>query len=71
MKGFRAYFKILPGPTSAPGMPAVLNIVESPNDATGWDAVETETNQPRKELRNGQIVIIRGGETFLVNGQKL
>ena len=71
MKGFRAYFKLLPGQNFAPGMPAVLNIVQSPNDATGWDAVETEANQPRKELRNGQIVIIRGGETFLVNGQKL
>ncbi|MBR4547391.1 MAG: hypothetical protein IKO66_05035 [Paludibacteraceae bacterium] len=73
MKGFRAYFKIIEsgGSTFAPGMPAVLNIVQSPNDATGWDAAEKETNQPRKELRNGQIVIIRNGETFLVNGQKL
>lgn len=73
MKGFRAYFKIIEsaGSASAPGMPAVLNIVQSPNDATGWDAAEKETNQPRKELRNGQIVIIRNGETFLVNGQKL
>ena len=73
MKGFRAYFKIIEsgGSAPAPGMPAVLNIVGSPNDATGWDAAEKETNQPRKELRNGQIVIIRNGETFLVNGQKL
>ena len=73
MKGFRAYFKIIEsgGSASAPGMPAVLNIVGSLNDATGWDAAEKETNQPRKELRNGQIVIIRNGETFLVNGQKL
>ena len=73
MKGFRAYFKIIEsgGSAPAPGMPAVLNIVGSPNDATGWDAAAKETNQPRKELRNGQIVIIRNGETFLVNGQKL
>ena len=73
MKGFRAYFKIIEsgGSASAPGMPAVLNIVGSPNDATGWDAAEKETKQPRKELRNGQIVIIRNGETFLINGQKL
>ena len=71
MKGFRAYFKIPTGAGFAPSMPAVLNIVTSPDDATGCDAAQTETNQPKKELRNGQIVIIRGGETFLVNGQKL
>lgn len=74
MKGFRAYFKVLL-PTSgspAPGMPAVLNILTSPNEATELEVTEPEiTDRPRKELRNGQIVIIRNGETFLLNGQKL
>ncbi|MBR3648437.1 MAG: leucine-rich repeat domain-containing protein [Paludibacteraceae bacterium] len=75
MKGFRAYFKIRFSALrqqGAPGMPAVLNILTSPNDATELEVTEPEiTDRPRKELRNGQIVIIRNGETFLLNGQKL
>jgi len=72
MLGFRAWFEIATGASLAPvrrGMPAALRIVSAPTD------VESPANNTspaiRKELRNGQLVIIRNGETFSVNGQKL
>ena len=70
MLGFRAYFHVNTG-SQAPihrGMPATLQIVSSSADV---EATQAEQLAPRKELRNGQIVIIRNGETFLLNGQKL
>ena len=69
--GFRAYFHInTSSPSPAPiyrGMPASLRIKSTPTDI---ETVQTD-NAPRKELRNGQLVIIRNGETFSLNGQKL
>lgn len=71
MLGFRAYFHVnTSGPSLAPiyrGMPASLRIKSTPTDI---ETVQTD-NAPRKELRNGQLVIIRNGETFSLNGQKL
>ena len=71
MLGFRAYFHVnTSSPSPAPiyrGMPASLRIKSTPTDI---ETVQTD-NAPRKELRNGQLVIIRNGETFSLNGQKL
>lgn len=71
MLGFRAYFHVNTSSASpAPiyhGMPAALRIKSTTTDI---ESVQTD-NAPRKELRNGQLVIIRNGETFSLNGQKL
>jgi len=76
MLGFRAWFQITnSGPSYSPvrrGMPAALRIVATP---TGIDSPFT-SGEGRGEaativLRNGQLVIIRNGQTFSLNGQKL
>lgn len=72
MLGFRAYFHVnTSGPSLAPlyrGMPASLRIKATPTDI---ENVQQDEVSCRKELRNGQLVIIRNGETFSINGQKL
>ena len=72
MLGFRAYFHVnTSAPLSAPlyrGMPASLRIKSTPTDI---ENVQQDEVSCRKELRNGQLVIIRNGETFSINGQKL
>ena len=76
MLGFRAWFQITnSGPSYSPvrrGMPATLRIVATP---TGIDS-PFPSGEGRGEaativLRNGQLVIIRNGQTFSLNGQKL
>ena len=76
MLGFRAWFQITnSGPSLAPvrrGMPATLRIVATP---TGIDS-PFPSGEGRGEaativLRNGQLVIIRNGQTYSLNGQKL
>lgn len=76
MLGFRAWFQIAnSGPSYSPvrrGMPAALRIVVTP---TGIDS-PFPSGEGRGEaativLRNGQLVIIRNGQTFSLNGQKL
>ena len=76
MLGFRAWFQITnSGASLAPihrGMPATLRIVATP---TGIDS-PFPSGEGRGEaativLRNGQLVIIRNGQTFSLNGQKL
>ena len=76
MLGFRAWFQIAnSGASYSPvrrGMPATLRIVATP---TGIDS-PFPSGEGRGEaativLRNGQLVIIRNGQTFSLNGQKL
>ena len=76
MLGFRACFQITnSGASLAPvrrGMPATLRIVATP---TGIDS-PFPSGEGRGEaativLRNGQLVILRNGQTFSLNGQKL
>lgn len=71
MLGFRAYFHVnTSSPSSAPvyrGMPAALRIKSTPTDIE----IVQDDRSPRKELQNGQIVIIRNGEKYSINGQKL
>ena len=74
MLGFRAWFRIHGSSvSSAPirrGMPATLRIIATP---TGVEDPVTPNPSPliRKEFRNGQLVIIRNGQTFSLNGQRL
>ncbi len=69
MLGFRAYFHVN---TSSPaplyrGMPTALRINSTPSDI---ETVQAD-DMPRKQLQNGQIIIIRNGEKYSINGQKL
>lgn len=74
MLGFRAWFRIngssVSGAPVRRGMPATLRIVATP---TGVEDPVTPNPSPliRKEFRNGQLVIIRNGQTFSLNGQRL
>ena len=76
MLGFRAYFHVnTSGPSLAPiyrGMPAALRIKSTPTGVESPSPLgEGRGEAAYKELRNGQLVIIRNGETFSLNGQKL
>ena len=74
MLGFRAWFRIngssVSGAPIRRGMPATLRVVATP---TGVENPVTPNPSPliRKEFRNGQLVIIRNGQTFSLNGQRL
>ena len=74
MKGFRAYFQILPsggGGAHAPirrGMSASLRVRSV---ATAIEEIQRENQQSQKILLNGQIVIINNGNIYTLNGQKL
>ena len=75
MLGFRAWFQIngssVSGAPVRRGMPATLRIVATP--VTGNPSPVTGNPSPliRKEFHNGQLVIIRNGQTFSLNGQRL
>ena len=75
MLGFRAWFRIngssVSGAPVRRGMPAMLRIVSTP---TAFDEISSSLqgeDRGRLVLRNGQLVIIRNGQTFSLNGQKL
>jgi len=80
MKGFRAYFYIIPGggPNPAPvkrGMQAVWKIKEV---ATGTQSTEHRNNradrlrtQAEKQLRDGQLYIMYEGQMYDVMGNKV
>ena len=78
MLGFRAWFRIngssVSGAPVRRGMPAMLRIVATPT-AINETAVDPSSLQGgeggRLVLRNGQLVIIRNGQTFSLNGQRL
>ena len=70
MSGFRAWFQITPS-ASAPvyrGMPATLQIVASPTDLR---EVQSPEIRCQKILRDGQMIIIRNGVEYSINGQRL
>ena len=71
LRAFRAYFTVTGSPSLAPvhrGMSA--RIIEHHNAPTD---IETVTGNPspvtRKELRDGQLIIIRNGVEYNANGQ--
>ena len=62
--GLRAYFSI----TTPTGIAPRMRVVTSENAATGIDNITTSENAT-KAIVNGQLVIIRGGEMYNVQGQ--
>lgn len=74
MLGFRAWFQIvgntIAGAPVRRNMPATLRIVNTPTDIES-PITDNPSTTTYKELRNGQLIIIRNGETFSSNGQKL
>ena len=78
MLGFRAWFRIhgssVSGAPIRRGMPATLRIVATPTaiNETAADPSSLQGEEGgRLVLRNGQLVIIRNGQTFSLNGQRL
>ena len=78
MKGFRAYFYIIPGggPNPAPvrrGMQAVWKISNGSNGTTGIQNTDrfTDRVQTEKLLRSGRVVLMINGEQYTIGGQKL
>ena len=77
MYGFRAWFRIIPAdaPNQMPihkGMPAALRIQSGTTDIEPLDEnASLHTQKGKLILQNGQLVIIRNGETFSLTGQKL
>ena len=76
MLGFRAYFQISSDQSpitnhQSPlyrGMPAALRIKSTP---TGIETEHVDNVHCAKILHDGQIIIIRNGEKYSINGQKL
>jgi hypothetical protein len=72
MLGFRAWFQItgtsVGGAPVRRNMPAALHIVSTP---TGLESVQPSDTGCRKQLINGQLIIIRNGEKYSINGQRL
>jgi hypothetical protein len=74
MLGFRAWFRIngssVNGMPVRRGMPATLRIVSTP---TGTPSPVTDNPSPvtLKLIENSQLIIIRNGEKYSINGQKL
>ena len=64
--GLRAYFDI----NTPSGIAPRMRVVTSENEATGLDNITTN-EKTTKAIVNGQLVIIRGGEMYNVQGQKL
>ena len=76
MKGFRAYFYIMPGayPASAParGLQAVWEVDGEPLDRTeGVESVQPSAVSIQKELRDGQIILFIDGEMYDLMGRKI
>ena len=69
IKGMRAYFKIL-NLTSEQLRNVRARVVFNENEATGLDNLTTE-DAPIKIMQNGQLIIIRGGVKYNIQGQKL
>ena len=67
--GLRTYFSI----TDNAGKPLNIRarVVVSENAATGLDNITNRENTTIKVIENGQLIIIRNGEKFNAQGQKL
>ena len=73
----RAYFNgaeledLESAPVQMPGRRRITMGTESENEATGTEDVVAPAGQTLKLIENGQLIIIRGGEKFNAQGQKL
>ena len=57
--------------TKMPGRRYIGMDVQGENEATGFENITAPEGQAIKVIENGQLIIIRGGEKFNVQGQKL
>lgn len=73
MNGFRAYFGVdAGGPASAPiRRGAQVRIVEHKDSATGVENVQNDKVQSTKILEGTQVIIIRNGVRYTIQGQKM
>ncbi len=73
MKGFRAYFGVdAGGPASAPiRRGAQVRIVEHKDSTTDINAIGNEHTQAEKHIENNQVIIIRNGIKYTVQGQMI
>ena len=75
VNAYRAYIVMSEVPTGVPQqMPGRRYIgmsVQGENEATGFENITAPEGQVIKAIVNGQLVIIRGGEMYNVQGQKL
>ena len=75
VNAYRAYIVMEDVPAGAPQqMPGRRYIgmsVQGENEATGFENITAPEGQVIKAIVNGQLVIIRGGEMYNVQGQKL
>ena len=69
--GLRAYFTFDGITTYAQAANVRARVVLNENEATGFDQVVAPEGNTIKAIVNGQLVIIRGGEMYNVQGQKL
>ena len=69
IKGMRAYFKLL-NLTSEQLRNVRARVVFGENETTGLDNI-TNNEAPAKMIQNGQLIIIRNGVKYNVQGQKL
>ena len=58
-------------PQQMPGRKYIGMDVQGENEATGFENIVAPEGQTIKAIVNGQLVIIRGGEMYNVQGQKL
>lgn len=65
--GLRAYFNI----SKPAGMAPRFRVSTSEENATGFDTLIDKENHTMKILENGQLVILRNGEKYNIQGQKL
>jgi len=73
IKGFRAYFNIPAGSVMMPVIRrgAVVRISEGHSTPTEMKNVQTTGNNVLKRIENNQVLIIRNGVKYTIQGQKL
>lgn len=70
IKGTRAYFHIKGVPHPSQSIKHA-NIITNGQVATSIDFTKGENNKVMKAIENGQLIIIRNGERFTVQGQRI
>ena len=75
VNAYRAYLDLSAvtggAPQQMPGRRYIGMSVQGKNEATGFENITAPEGQAIKVIENGQLIIIRGGEKFNVQGQRL
>ena len=71
LPAYRAYISSTVPTTTQAEIPGRRRVLMGENAATGLDNIVAPEGQTIKAIVNGQLVIIRGGEMYNVQGQKL